>query len=538
MGSHRPATQAKDQKKGKAKDQKKGKEPDTPKPAPTNDDKFRHNVSKTLWQAALSGKLDDILPKVFHTKEGSDEALSDTVKVAIDSTCDHGSASDSTECSRLVDVAEQDKDVATQGAHGLAAAGVVDLEHLRLQARQTFCSALLSGRLDQIIGQAKGKPTSTAVSEASPPCRSDIRKEVRATLETACRTGKLNEVLAQHRAAKSRHPVPAKFQREPQAPKAEDTRDIDQLLRELGVTATGKAAKSKKKAKKTASSQDSSGTASGIPTDKVTENFVQSKDDIAKLVAQSPDGNQVVLPEEVQSTSMDATTSSFNPDGNEETGSVTKGTISENDCDFLEGWQRIPPKAARRYVGSCEVGIASIVCSELWEESMSDSWAQQAPPSPAQEPISRKAPSCPTSLVLQRPALTEAVPREVSVPQARGAEVAAKRRALPAPPCGLPPPRPKADGHSSGGDNADSEARDAHLQPCSEVFDPMRSIQIWPDTPESTPPSSPRNYCDFQNEVLVPVPMHLLAAVQQLLMTGERAKAATGSTIAFGDVTI
>merc|ERR1719215_959205 len=55
----------------------------------------------------------------------------------------------------------------------------------------------------------------------------------------------------------------------------------------------------------------------------------------------------------------------------------------------------------------------------------------------------------------------------------------------------------------------------------------MRSIPIWPETPESTPPSSPRNDCEGeeeQAEVLVPIPIYLLDEVRQLLAAGKRSQ--------------
>lgn len=45
-----------------------------------------------------------------------------------------------------------------------------------------------------------------------------------------------------------------------------------------------------------------------------------------------------------------------------------------------------------------------------------------------------------------------------------------------------------------------------------------RTIPVWPATPESTPPSSPRGNSGEPREVLVPVPIHLVVEVQKLLL--------------------
>lgn len=45
-----------------------------------------------------------------------------------------------------------------------------------------------------------------------------------------------------------------------------------------------------------------------------------------------------------------------------------------------------------------------------------------------------------------------------------------------------------------------------------------RTIPVWPATPESTPPSSPRDNSGEPREVLVPVPIHLVVEVQKLLL--------------------
>lgn len=43
------------------------------------------------------------------------------------------------------------------------------------------------------------------------------------------------------------------------------------------------------------------------------------------------------------------------------------------------------------------------------------------------------------------------------------------------------------------------------------------ATQLWPATPESTPPSSPRPTCATVQHVFVPVPLHLVGAVQELV---------------------
>merc|ERR1719440_2161351 len=90
----------------------------------------------------------------------------------------------------------------------------------------------------------------------------DIRQEVWSTLENASRSGRLNEVLALHRPAKMRQQCmnngrSGQNRRDQQIDKVEDTRDLDQLLLELGETPTSKAGKGKKKTKKTIATQES-----------------------------------------------------------------------------------------------------------------------------------------------------------------------------------------------------------------------------------------------------------------------------------------
>jgi len=55
---------------------------------------------------------------------------------------------------------------------------------------------------------------------------------------------------------------------------------------------------------------------------------------------------------------------------------------------------------------------------------------------------------------------------------------------------------------------------------------PSQDVQLWPATPESTPPMSPRCSSGSQQVVWVPVPLHLLNEVQQVLQQGASYRAA------------
>lgn len=532
MGSQRRGTVSKDAQKAVGTSRKSGmKVQVTPKmaeakhKADASEEELRQQVRKTLLEAATSGKLESIFPKALHSKGNSAEGATSTDKSPVtgasnlenekfprveadDHSCEKVSESSAVKgelahAATLNETGTKSSIVADAAQEQEAQ---VDLETLRRQARNTFCKAILSGRLDKVLGHVPGASTASASSGA------DIRDEVRATLENASRNGQLNAVLAQHRAAHQRQqgsPCARSSQSRRDRPveKVEDTRDIDQLLLELGETETGKAVKGKKKAKKAPNAQDA--TVSGRMSEAVQQSAATLRSSEGKPLVQDVQESHVDQPED-----LPAASASISPQGQ------STGVVNRDGCQLLEGWHMVAPKVSRRPMSSSD------------HSDTSDSWSQLVPPSAAMEPICRKAPTTPASLALHRPSLGETPPKCEAC-----AVKASKRHALPPPPIGFPPPPPASESQvtepvsSSKGTNCFRDQVCAHGG-LTEA-DAMRSIQIWPDTPESTPPVSPRNYCDDHSEVLVPIPIHLLAEVQRLLMAGGQQSAVTPK-VAFG----
>jgi len=296
--SQRRGALSKDTPQGKIPGKGKKKATDAPKRQQTDDEELRQQVRKTLWQAAISGRLENIFPKAMQAKDNLGEATPKAAKPAMESNMDQvlgsglllESNADAHSCTSASESTVFEEG-SVQTSNPAVDTGVVntpsnasdcsqnpeiDLEQLRRQARQTFCEAIFTGKLDKVLGQAKEKPaaaanetaaSSAAVKAVREFCRTEgIRDDVRATLERASHSGRLNEVLAQHRASKLGQQVQPAFnpriaqnRRDQQLAKVEDTRDIDELLRELGETPTCKTPKSKKKGKKSCQQQHGRG---------------------------------------------------------------------------------------------------------------------------------------------------------------------------------------------------------------------------------------------------------------------------------------
>jgi len=481
----------------------------------SDEEKLRQQVRKTLWQAAISGRLENIFPKGAKPATDSSGTLGKGMGNLPDDKSESSQMPSEPAAIEGLEDAPVDAALANSGRNISDSPAKVDmtLEQLRKQARQTFCQAIVTGKLDKVLGQARGDPVDTKAENLS--SAPDIRNQVRATLEKASRNGHLSEVLAQHRGAKSnQHDRFSQARRYQQLEKKEDTRDLDQLLLEIGEAPAQKAGKTKKKVKKSVVASDATG-----------DGF---KDNAADLVDDKV--QQLTIPKPtLQSAKLNDKSS---PQSSACTKSLGNGSGVQQDGQLLEGWHRVPAKCARRPTASCDTSATSSTAScDL--SATSDSWVMLEPSSPALEPIVRKAPVAPTSMMLSRPALAEAPKHEAKVPSTRSTKHSAKRHALPPPPSNLPPPPPETD--CQGYEHKETEepqAQDGVLQPT----EPMRSIQIWPDTPESTPPSSPRIGWGEKNEVLVPVPIHLLAEVQRLLMAGGMPHTATMPPLTFGEL--
>jgi len=235
---------------------KKKVQPDNVKRADTAEDELRKQVRKTLWDAAMSGKLDEIFPKALRAA-GEMEPNTSKPHADPDSKAASSSSMITKEPAVSKPVPSPVPSAIVNSFRDLRlGSGVnvpkskeqiaIDLEQLRQQARRTFCDAMVSGRLDKVIGAAKEKPA-TSAADTLDSSAVDIREQVRATLETAQTSGRLNEVLESHRVAKLRHQASASGRLAPnrreqqQMPQVQDTRDIDELLLELGESPTSKA---------------------------------------------------------------------------------------------------------------------------------------------------------------------------------------------------------------------------------------------------------------------------------------------------------
>jgi len=200
------------------------KELRTQKKVASQDEVLRQQVRQTLWQAAISGKLESAFPKVIQSRIKPFEAPSSETSTALQDVSAESSLGESTSNSAQVEV---------------------DVEQLRRRARESFLKAIVSGKLNKVMA----KPTEQT-DESSKPAddtsdATDIRTKVRATLEKACYNGRLQEALIGNQATK------ADVQKCREQPaRIEDTRDLDALLLEIGEDDTSKPAKSKKKSKK------------------------------------------------------------------------------------------------------------------------------------------------------------------------------------------------------------------------------------------------------------------------------------------------
>lgn len=510
-----------------------------PKNAGSNDEQLRQQVKNTLLQAALSGRLDSIFPKVLQAKEHSGEAVPSAVKLAVETSGDLGG------CDVLDNMSE--KSTALSSATMDAGPGTpsnlsesshhaeCDLDQLRSQARQTFREAIFSGKMDKVLRSRGVSVAAANEASASSSCSSSaqhIRKKVRATLEKASRNGHLNDVLAQHRAANSEQQVmthgrPSQNCRDQLLAKVEDTRDIDQLLLEIGDMPSCKAAKSKRKPKKAANSiagnsaVGSNSTKGGNKSDMPQVDAALIGQDQPKRVAELTQAKEPAQPaqrQELQTTSLSIASLTHDHYCGELSG---KGPVKQGNDQLLEGWQ-LAAKSSRRAKASYETCQHSTSSREIC--AASDPWAELMPPLSAMEPIKRKAPKELVSLRLDRPALADAPKFEAGVSFVGRTTISSKRHELPPPPSGRPPPIPPSDDQGIVTDLAGSEKKNTPVRPCLHdglpLHESFRSIPIWPDTPESTPPISPRNDSEEQDEVLVPIPVSLLAEVQRLLRAG------------------
>lgn len=221
MGTQPPTDPAKDTASPIKSKRKEKKELRTQKKVASQDEALRQQVRQTLWQAAVSGRLENVFPEVIQSRIKPIEApSSDTSAAPRDISADSSLG----ECTS--DSAQADFDV----------------EQLRQRARKSFLEAIVSGKLKKVVAKPAGQTDESSKPADHVADATDIRTKVRATLEKACYNGQLEEALIGNQAdvQKGRE----------QRTRIEDTRDLDTLLLEIGEADTSKPAKSKKKSKK------------------------------------------------------------------------------------------------------------------------------------------------------------------------------------------------------------------------------------------------------------------------------------------------
>jgi len=199
---------------------KEKKELRTQKKAASEDEVLLQQVRQTLWQAAVSGKLENAFPKVIQSRTKPIRAPSSATGAAV-------------------------QDISSASSLGDSAQVQFDVEQLRRRARQSFLEAIESGKLKKVMANPIDQADESLLPADDSSDATDIRNKVRASLENACSNGRLQEILTGHQGAKAS----VRTCRE-QPTRTEDTRDLDVLLLEIGESDTSKAPKSKKKAKK------------------------------------------------------------------------------------------------------------------------------------------------------------------------------------------------------------------------------------------------------------------------------------------------
>jgi hypothetical protein len=368
-----------------------------------------------------------------------------------------------------------------------------ELENLRKQAKHTLCDAVASGKLAQLFQQSMGESseTSAACSEVD-----GLRKELRNTLAEASRNGTLNDVIARHRS--SRASQVATKMGGPQtrrgwdgklvAEKTEDTRDLDQLLLELGETSAPKLGRSKKKGKSSIKPQG---------------NHCKSE----QLTAELPISTGEVVQEECQQSSdadklmQDAC---GEPAQVEQVDEDQPLLLLEQDCPF-EDWNIVLSRSSGRNSARARPNTETLESNSVSTDVQVESCAAGT--------ISQEMRwASPWHLRREAAALAEnTAGRDFGICLQAPSDSERRRRNLPPPPIGLPPTPPQVDCQNTRKPTSEGGV---WKSPCR--MEALKMIPVWPTTPEFTPPSSPRH--DFNvTEVLVPIPLYLLADVQQLL---------------------
>lgn len=491
----------------KSKNRRKKVE-DAAKKALANEE-LRLQVRKTLWQAAVSGKLETVFPKVLEAKKQAakgelrlEKPIVDAVESRDADTLTDNSAASS--CSIASEAAILDEtstyagDTASNVSEGSHQADV-DVERLRQQARQTFCDAMFSGKLDTVLGRAKGRHAVPSAGDSTSKV-ADIREEVRATLEKAISSGRLNEVLNKQQKAKIQEASQNLRERQPE--KVEDTRDIDQLLQDIEHEKEVKAEKVQTPGTKNTKQKKKSRKSVAVQQD-----VSHDVDKAATDLSEKPEDSKA--PETKTARSASTTVST------ETRSTLAKGTKTLKDEQLLEGWRLVAPKMARHQPPAAR---------------------HEPDRAPAAEPLSSSSLSLaetPASSSVSQPIVVQPQKLEARQQAAKGFTESSKRRGLPPPPGTMPPPPPVCGtppaewgewNHHCAAASSRSSSSHSKVEPglpdCAERLSPsaFQSIQIFPGTPESTPPSSPRKPWEEKDEVLVPIPIHLLEEVQQLLM--------------------
>jgi hypothetical protein len=392
-----------------------------------------------------------------------------------------------------------------------------NLEALRKQAKATLERASRNGSLASLLaksfGEARGAKMSAVAAAAT--ATSPSAREIR-TLPTRSRRG-----------------LP-KGEVQTSGEKVEDTRDLDDLLRELGEAPEVEKSKGKKKGKLVSNSsspvaQNCSGPKTGTGMGK----------EAAPLSDKAVSAQSQLVTSQCAATCKRASADHVLGWGAED--AIARSTVSEEENkreqEFLPigRWQVVPAKTMRRSAACSSEPFSADESSHVTLECTSSQPIITSPTS-VERIVRKDPPVVPTGIDLQRPILGGSVAKATTDTKskatlkfcARNEEKRIKSKTSSKPfiaEAWFPASSSSADLVSM--DSSASGSRlEFPLQPSvgtwlggsTCVRDPARTIPVWPATPESTPPTSPRCNSGEPREVLVPVPIHLLAEVQQLLL--------------------
>mmetsp|Transcript_106333 Transcript_106333/g.184835 ORF Transcript_106333/g.184835 Transcript_106333/m.184835 type:complete len:416 (-) Transcript_106333:98-1345(-) len=323
-----------------------------------------------------------------------------------------------------------------------AARKLSDIEGLRQQAKATLLQASLNGKLAELLGKSasSGKSPSAAAAEAGAKAQA-----------TARATAVLGSGSSRARASRRKQqPVGS-----PPAPKEDDTRDLDELLREIGEIPTTKAKNSvakagKRKAAKAGAKLRSAKTDVKAPE---TTNCKKEEPELDEDAQEGAGEARVGEEEEMAAELADA--------------EISSDEAPAQHIDLTEDSGN----------GSCHDGTAPLTIADCDEEEL-----QLGPllAASAVAPLLEKALAVSAAAESLSPTrLQGAMWQQPSV----GTWMSG--------PATVPMQSPTAQGH----------------------------MQLWPATPESTPPGSPRgcNSSSSEGVVWVPVPLHCLAEVQDVI---------------------